>query len=418
MIDKDLQIYDSVCTGCSACTEACYFPDEQGINPIQLIINQNDLAVPRINSDTCTSCMMCYKACPTEDKIFNHDNIDIKAYEKKILHAYYGYSQNYDHRFEAATAGVATEIASYLLKTQQVDGVVSSYQDENAQIITKIFTDREEVKKTKGSIYRQVSLLNGLEQMIKKGNHKKLLVIGLPCHIEGLKTLHKANKYLKKNIEFITIALFCKQTKTEEFSNAERNILHAKENQTILFRGKGWPGITRVEGGEEISSSNIQLGLAWSTYAFTPDYCFSCSDPLGLVADIAIGDAWLPEYTNNDKVGSSLFVTNTLLGGEIISGMMKENILYVKKESKKNIIKSQSYKHINYKLKHIKYKSNFFADLTVNEKIPLKYQIFSHWIKINKKLSESLYKRNLATTVPPIILKLYTKIINFSWKYS
>ena len=311
MIDKDLKIYDSVCTGCSACTEACYFPDEHGINPIQLTINNNGLSVPRINSDTCTSCMMCYKACPTEDKIFNHENINIESYKEKIIHAYYGYSQNHDHRFESATAGIATEIASYLLETQQVDGVVSSYQDENAQILTKIFTDSEEVKKTKGSIYRQVSLLNGLEKKIKQGNHKKLLVIGLPCHIEGVKTLHKANKYLKKNIKFVTVSLFCKQTKTEDFSNAVRNILHEKEKRTIIFRGKGWPGITRTEGRQGISFSDIQFGLAWSTYAFTPDYCFSCSDPIGLVADIAIGDAWLPEYTNTDIIGSSQSVNFT-----------------------------------------------------------------------------------------------------------
>jgi len=305
VIDKDLKIYDSVCTGCSACTEACAFPDVQGINPIQLIKNDHGLAVPRINSDTCTECMACYKACPTEDKIY-HNDITFDKYKTQIGECYYGYSLDNEHRFEAATAGVTTEIAAYLLDTQQVDGVVSSYQNDENEIITEIFTKSSEVRKTRGSIYRQVSLLNGLAEKIEQGNHKKILLIGLPCHIAGLKTLQKANKHLRKNVEFITVALFCKQTKTEEFSDFERNILKAKKNKKIDYRGKGWPGVTRIEGAGNLPFNHIDFSLMWGTFAFTPDYCLTCSDPIGVEADISIGDAWLKKYYD-DKVGSSLF---------------------------------------------------------------------------------------------------------------
>jgi len=415
VIDKDLKIYDSVCTGCSACTEACAFPDDNGINPIQLIFNEKGLAVPRIDLDTCTTCMACYKACPTEDKIFNND-VTFESYKEKIGKSYFGYVLDEEHRFEAATAGITTEIASYLLKTNQVDGVVSSYQNNNNEIITEIFKNIDEVKKTRGSIYRQVSLLNGLAEKIEKGNHKKLLVIGLPCHIAGLKTLHKTNKYLKKNVEFITIALFCKQTKTEEFSNFERTILKAKNNEKIDYRGKGWPGVTRVKGGQNLPFTNIKIGLSWSTFAFTPEYCFSCSDPLGIEADISVGDAWLPKYTKNDKIGSSLFIANSKRGQNIIDDMKKKNIIFTENETKENIINSQSEVHIRYKTTNIKYRSKVFGELINDSTVSFRYKLLSKMIILNKKLIEFLYLKKVIINTPVFFIKVYRKILVLVWR--
>ncbi len=416
MIDKNLKIFDSVCTGCSACTEVCAFPDDNGINPIQLIKNENKLAVPRINSDTCTECMMCYKACPTEDKIFNND-ITYDKYEEKIGKGYFGYSLDEEHRFEAATAGVTTEIAAYLLETKKIDGVVSSYQNDNNEIVTKILTDIEEIKKTRGSIYRQVSLLNGLVEKIKIGNHKKLLLIGLPCHIAGLKTLHITNKYLRKNVEFITIALFCKQTKTEEFSDFERTILKAKTNQKISYRGKGWPGLTRIDNGKSFLANNIRIGLSWSTFAFTPEYCFSCSDPLGIEADISVGDAWLPKYTRNDRIGSSLLIGNSEVGKQIISEMKNEKKLFIENEKKENIINSQSKIHVKYKTTNIEYRSKVFGNIKNDEKVEFRYKLLSTFIRINKKIAEFLYRSKFMLYIPEFFIKVYRKILVTMWKY-
>lgn len=408
MIDKDLKIYDSVCTGCSACTEACFFPDESGVNPIQLIINEDGLNVPRINSDTCTECMMCYKACPTEDKIFNNA-LTFESYKTKIGSCYFGYSLDHEHRFEAATAGIATEIASYLLETQQVDGVVSSYQNDANDIITQIYTNAIEVKKTRGSIYRQVSPLNGLAEKIEIGNHKKILFLGLPCHIAGLRTLQKANKYLRKNVEFITIALFCKQTKTEEFSDFERSLLRAKPNQKIDYRGKGWAGVTRVEGGRSLPFTNIKFGLMWGSFAFTPDYCFTCSDPLGVEADISVGDAWLHKYYS-DKVGSSLFAANTEMGRHIIEEMAKNERIYVEDETVDNIIASQSTDHIRFKTSHIQARSVLLAGEIGDYVAPAKYIKLIRWIKLNKTMMEFLYRTRIIHYIPGVVLKIYGRV--------
>jgi coenzyme F420 hydrogenase subunit beta len=412
MIDKDLNIYDEVCTGCSACTEACFYPDENGVLPINLIKNQEGLFVPRIDMNSCVKCNACYRACPTEDKIYNNDNLSFENYKNNIGTSYYGYSLDNEHRFEAATAGITTEIAMYLLKSNQVDGVVSSYQDDNTnEIVTKIFTNPEEIKKTKGSIYRQVTLLNGLDAKVKEGNHKKLLVIGLPCHIAGLKTLKKANKYLRKNVEFITIALFCKQTKKEEFSDFQRTLLKAKTNEKIFYRGKGWSGLTRVKGRLTLPFTNIKFSLNWSTFSFTPDYCFTCSDPLGLEADISVGDAWLKKYYH-DKIGSSLFVANSQIGNKIIDEMKNKNIIFAQIETKENIVLSQSPDYIRFKTSNPIQRDISFGTKRENDKVitPKQYIRLINWIKLNKSFYEFLINKNIVKYLPEILLKIYSKI--------
>jgi coenzyme F420 hydrogenase subunit beta len=418
MIDKNLNIYDDVCTGCSACTEACFFPDENGILPINLIKKENKLSVPRIDMNTCVDCKACYRACPTEDKIYNNPDLSYENYKTQIGEAYFGYSLDYNHRFEAATAGIINEIATYLLDSKQVDGVLSSYQDNTTnEIITKIYTDIKDLRKTTGSIYRQVTLLNGLDKKIKDGNHKKLLVIGLPCHIAGLKSLQKANKHFRKNVEFITVSIFCKQTKTEEFADYIRSILKGNENQKIDFRGKGWPGITRVEGRQGFPSTNPKFGLNWPTFTFTPDYCFTCSDPIGVVADITVGDAWLSKYSK-DKVGSSLFVVNTKTGEKIIEEMKEKKIIYTENETKENILISQSINHIKFKTSNILQRDISFGTRRTDEEATssTNYKILINWIKVNKSIYEFLERKRVVNFVPNIFIRVYGKLYNIGFK--
>lgn len=412
MIDKSLKIHDEVCTGCSACTEACYFFDDDGVKAIQLVTNEKKLMVPRINNDICVSCMLCYKACPVEDRIYHNDAaISFAVYQERMGASYYGYSLDQNHRFEASTAGIVTEIASYLLDTNQVDGVVSSYQrDDNNQVVTRIITDSKAIKNDRGSIYRQVPALNGLAEKVKEGNYKKILLIGLPCHVAGLKALLKVNKRLRKTTAFVTIALFCKQTKTDEFSNIERLFLGAKKNQKITYRGTGWPGLTRAKGAQSIPFNDIRFSSMWGSYAFTPEYCFSCTDPLGIESDISVGDAWLKIY-QTDKKGSSLLLANSQLGQEILLSAFKKERLYLNNELKENIIKSQNYNAIKFKINSYKYTNMFYRNVpeVLNIEISGKEKTLTVFLNKSKTLYEILYRRQMIRYIPKVILKLMNK---------
>lgn len=409
MIDGNLKIHDAVCTGCSACTEACAFPDENGIKPIALVVNKEGLRVPRINANTCTHCLLCTKACPVANNIFSND-ISFEAYREKIGDCYYGYSLDNDHRYEAATAGIATEIAAWMLDTGQADGAVSSYQNSDNVVITGIFTNGRELKeKTRGSIYRQVSMLNGLEKKIKEGNYRRLVLIGLPCHIAGLKQLQKVNSFLRKYVEFFTIALFCKQTKTEAFSRFKRKALSAGINQVIIYRGKGWPGRTRVDGAKSLSFSHPFFNLMWGSFAFTPNYCFACSDFLGTLADISLGDAWLRKYYN-DTIGSGLVIVNTNKGSKVVNKVDFVRKIYLKTESVENVIKSQGAFYFKLKIEckkaltmiALKKKKEYSFDSLCN--------FVLSFIFLEKRIVELLVQKRIIRYFPVSLLKIYLKI--------
>lgn len=407
MIDKNLNIYDSVCTGCSACTEACNVRDSNANKPIKLITNEFGLSVPRIAAKACTRCMACYKACPVEDNIF-HATTTYASYQHKINNCFYGYSLDEKHRFEAATAGVTTEIAAYLLDTKQVDGVVSCYQNASNEINTEIFTSSADIRKTCGSIYRQVTLLNGLVEKIENHGCKKILLIGLPCHIAGFNSLYKTSTYLKKNVQFTSIALFCKQTKTEEFSAYERQLLGANPNQKINYRGKGWPGITRVEGREGLPFTNIRFSITWSSFAFAPSYCFSCSDPLGTVADISIGDAWLRRYYG-DKLGSSLLIANTHKGRRLLEEMALAQKIHLETVSPEDVVASQNTAYVHFKTSNVQSRAKYLSGLDYKDITPAKSCLLFRWLRLNKSFVEFLCRYRIVKYLPGVGLKIYAK---------
>src|SRR5690606_18969677 len=58
------------------------------------------------------------------------------------------------------------------------------------------------------------------------------------------------------------------------------------------------------------------------------------------LADISLGDAWLPEY-NKEGLGNSVIITRSKLADSLITKGIDNNELSVKKVTKEKIIQSQ-----------------------------------------------------------------------------
>ena len=404
MIDQNLKIYDSLCTGCSACTESCFFPDSNGNLPIKLIKNGDGLFVPRIDANICTTCNLCYKSCPVEDKLENNYSQEFS----EVLGSYFAYSKDENHRFNAATAGITTEVGAFLLNTNTVECVISCKQHNDKSIETVYSYTENELKTTKGSIYRQVLLLEDIVKNLQEKEISKILLIGLPCHIEGIQLLQKKNKYLKKCLVY-TCALYCKQTKTEEFSDVIHTLTQTSKKEKIQFRGNGWPGIISVSD-KKMKFQNQFTNLLWATQAFTPSYCFSCSEPLGTNADISIGDAWLKSYLT-DTQGSSFVTVNTEFGKKTLHQMSESNILHLENIPFDDILTSQNREAVLYKRQNGLYRAKIFSDYfkDTETSVSLKYKLRTHWIKTVKEVVEFLFRKNIIYKMP-ILTKILSRI--------
>jgi coenzyme F420 hydrogenase subunit beta len=93
---------------------------------------------------------------------------------------------------------------------------------------------------------------------------------------------------------------------------------------------------------------SIPLVGSWSSYwpvfssfLFTPLRCTMCPDQLAELADISLGDAWLPEF-RSDKIGESIMVTRTEFAETLLHNLKKEGQIALSQVSLEKVKKSQA----------------------------------------------------------------------------
>src|SRR5690606_21486056 len=72
-----------------------------------------------------------------------------------------------------------------------------------------------------------------------------------------------------------------------------------------------------------------KVGDMWGTGLFKSNACDFCTDVLTELADISLGDAWLPEY-RLDGLGNSVIISRSKLADELIKNGIKDQSLVVK----------------------------------------------------------------------------------------
>ena len=90
------------------------------------------------------------------------------------------------------SGGIAYEMYRYILEKNGV--AVGTEFDENMNLVHKIATSLEQLTKFKGSKYVQSyigKIFCDIKELIK--NDKKVIFIGTPCQVSGLKSFFKSS---------------------------------------------------------------------------------------------------------------------------------------------------------------------------------------------------------------------------------
>ena len=172
------------CTGCKACVSAC---PQQCITYIENLEDQRCV----IDETKCVHCNLCKKVCLNESK-----NLMLK----EPVEWKQGWSMDAQVRSNSSSGGVAAELSQLFLKEK---GIVYSCVYDNGKFIYqkasklgehKKFIGSKYVKSDPGKIY--------LEIKSDLANGEKVLFIGLPCHVAGLKLY--LNESLQKELLLLT----------------------------------------------------------------------------------------------------------------------------------------------------------------------------------------------------------------------
>lgn len=288
------------CYGCYACKNIC--PK----NAIELVEDNWGYIYPKIDEKKCINCGKCKKIC----KKNNSTNCNIS---KECFSAY---SYDDDVHKTSSSGGVAYEISKNIIKNNGIVYGVSSFVDKSKDISFCRIKNVAELKKIQGSKYVQAYIKKALKEVLDDlENKKKVLFIGTPCQVAGLKA------FLNKEYDnLITIDIVCHGVMAQKMLFDEIK----KEIDYVNFRGRHGFKIIAKEKGKVIYNKNKYESDYYFSFLKGIGYrerCYSCEfAQKKRIGDITIGDFWGKEDYKK-KNGISLVLINTEKGRMIFNNI-------------------------------------------------------------------------------------------------
>jgi coenzyme F420 hydrogenase subunit beta len=307
------------------------------------------LYLPKINQDSCRRCGVCLRSCPGYGVDFKDLNEKFFGAQPKnyllgnFVQCFTGYSTDETVRFGASSGGVVTQLLMYALENDLIDGALIVRMNKQKPLEPEAFIARTKEDLLSGSTskYCPVSIDVGLAEILKENG--RYAVVGLPCHIHGLRKVQLHNSALAKNIVMV-IGLFCAKTSSFEATRFFLKTIGVSEETVsgVDYRGSGWPGgmtITFKNGAKKFipyAEYSLTIGLM----LFTPPRCLLCPDALSELSDISVGDAWLPQF-KGDKQGTSIIITRSQKGEQLLKRTNQDNAITIAPVSAQEVIQSQ-----------------------------------------------------------------------------
>lgn len=192
-----------------------------------------------------------------------------------------------------------------------------NYAGENSVPLFKfsVIKNADELTRARSSAYYPLTLEAVLKEMSRREG--RYAISALPCFAKALRLAASKNPRLKSRISFI-IGLVCGQGKGTGFTHklADLAFKERKQLAAVNYRYKiaGKSAMSfgfkfrATDGSEAIDDRSSSAFAYWSSRAFTPLACNSCTDVFAKCADVVLMDAWLQSEMSEWR-GTSLVIT-------------------------------------------------------------------------------------------------------------
>ncbi|WP_460293253.1 Coenzyme F420 hydrogenase/dehydrogenase, beta subunit C-terminal domain [Clostridium tertium] len=351
-------INNDYCSGCGVCASV---KDSH----LKMQIDENGKYRPFLdNSGNSGNNVDVLSICPFYNNERNEDIIGKKLFERvdDIKHnkyiGYYlknfaGYVNVGDYRKSGSSGGMGSWISSKLIELGLIDAIIHVKQtkdlDEKVLFNYQVSKNLNEISEGGKSKYYPVEMSEVIKYI--KENEGRYALVGVPCFIKAIRLLSEKDEVVSKRIKF-TIGLVCGHLKSEMFAKSIgwQMGIHPNDIRSIDFRVKiencassnyGVKVVGEVNKSELIKESPTRLLYMtnWGEGMFKYKSCDYCDDVLAETADITIGDAWIPEYTN-DSMGTNIIVVRNSQIMNIINKYRDE--LFLEELSEEKIFESQA----------------------------------------------------------------------------
>ena len=411
---------EGLCRGCGTCIALC---------PKNAIIltktDKKDIFMPKLNLKNCSNCGICLNVCSGLGIDFKKLNLNVfgEEHKKSVIgtnvNCYTGYSKDIEIRLNSSSGGLVTQILIFALEKGIIDGALVTMMNRENPVEPESFIARtkEEVIGASKSKYCPVPANVALKEILNAPDNEKFAVVGLPCHIHGIRKAELINKRLKDKIIF-HLGIFCHHGTNFDGTNffIDRMNLDKNKITKLEYRGDGWPGNFKVILNDKEVKKDLFFFffLFPSIYFFTPKRCFMCSDALNELADMSFGDAWLPRIQEKDNIGTSMIISRTKKGDQLLRKLKKEDNIELDFCKKSEVIESQR-SAIYFKKKNLNARKRILDSLGMSfawdntylmEPDVLDY-VFAILIYIHNFLSSFKLIQKISILIPIMLIKGY-----------
>lgn len=340
------------CIGCGVCTAVA---PKIGIELDQYSKFQ---AVEGSSLDGSVSDVL--KVCPFSSEGLNEDALGERLFSDECLHdknlGYYqklfvGHIQEKNYRAEGASGGVISWLLAELLRHGKIDAVAHVKKVENPDdgVLFRygISQTESEIRAGAKSRYYPIEMSGVLELIRAKPG--RYAVVGLPCFIKAIRRLAEKDPIIKERVVFC-VGMVCGHLKSKSFADyfgwqagvSPGQLKEIDFRVKLAGRSAGDYGVyLRGDGKEEVTPTRELLGSNWGYNFFRYSACDFCDDVFAETADIAIGDAWLPQY-EKDSRGSSVVVVRNPFIGKLLEAAHEEGRIFLNTETVEQIVESQA----------------------------------------------------------------------------
>lgn len=287
----------------------------------------------------------------------------------RFENSYIGYSKEF--RPTSSSGGIATYVFSKLLSEGHVDYIFIVQTDGASGYKYQVLDRSSNITKMSKTRYYPVSL-NELFNVIDS-IPGRVAVSGVACFIKAIRLKQHYHPNLKERIPFL-VGILCGGLKSRFYTDfLAQSVGIDGEYRNVEYRVKD-PKSTSNDYSFAATDAQSQIhqvkmsgfGDMWGSGLFKSKACDFCTDVMTELADISLGDAWLPKY-RPDGMGTSVIVTRSPLAEKIIQQGIKSEELVIDLATMDLLLQSQGggtgHKHQTMKFRV--WLSTYFSDLPV-----------------------------------------------------
>jgi coenzyme F420 hydrogenase subunit beta len=338
---------EMICTGCGTCAGIC------PRNAILMAVKKA-VYVPTLIEEKCNNCGLCAASCPQANVEQMQvdaalDTEDQRAILGTFSKTYLANAQDGAIRHAAASGGVVTALLIHALEKGIIDGALVTKMNKDRPLEPEPFIarTREEIIEAARSKYCPVPANVALREILDAPDGERFAVVGSPCHLRGIRKAEETIKKLSDKI-VLRLGLFCSHNTTFAYTHYILKSLNLKEEEVaeIFYRGFGWPGKTKVvlkNGTEKVfDHAKTDWGFLFNSCFFTPESCMFCGDVTAEMADISLGDPWVPEIQARERQGLNVLIARTAQAETLLEHSDLNKSVKLSPFTQGDVVRSQS----------------------------------------------------------------------------